>query len=184
MLSALIKKGRLRELATATRATIATNSMRIIEHVASVAPVTVAYSIIQQHFDREGFEERAAIIEANGVPREWAEGYAILCTMPCPISYSPQQWEQLVNDGGLFLDKWGHESATLGWKATDVFGVDPDAPNHRYDGMGLVPLLHGRPVIAITSNIARIDCGKGNYLTFYRKMMATGTTAIWNLEEA
>jgi len=133
-------------------------------------------------FDREAFDERAAIIEANGIPRGWAEGYATLCTMPCPSAYAPRRWEQLVNDGGLFLDRWGRQAAGLGWRALDVFGVNPAAPESRYDGMGLVPLLQGRPIIAITADTARIDCNGGITQTFTRRTMAAGSVALWEME--
>jgi hypothetical protein len=129
-------------------------------------------------FDREAFDERAAIIEANGVPREWAEGMAALCTMPRPAAYAPERWQQLVDDGGLFLDRWGRQAAGLGWRAVDVFGVNLAAPERRYDGMGLVPLLAGRAVIAITADSARIEKGG----TYYRHNIAAGSVALWKVK--
>jgi hypothetical protein len=131
-------------------------------------------------FDHEAFDERAGIIEANGVPREWAEGFAVLCTMPCPAAYAPERWRQIVDDGGLFLDKpneWARKAAGLGWRAVDVFGVSPDAPERRFDGMGLVPLLQGRAVVAITADSARIKQGG----TFYRQNLSVASVALWKL---
>lgn len=179
-LAQLIRKGGLVEVATATHATIATHELRKPPTVAPVAPVAVAAAI--KPFDCESFDERAAIIETNGIPHAWAEGFATLCTMPCHSAYALQRWEQLVNDGGLFLDRWGRQAAVLGWRAIDVFGVNPDAPERRYDSMGLVPLLQGRPIVAITADTARIDCGNGAYLTFYRMMAVTGSVALWEME--
>ncbi len=124
---------------------------------------------VSLELDPDAWEERAALIEANGVPKEWSEGFAALCTMPRPSAYAIERWEQLLNDGGLFLDKWGDKAAALGWKASDIFGVDPRAPEIRYDAMGLVPALEGRSVIAITTDTARIDCGKGGFQTFNRE---------------
>jgi len=131
-------------------------------------------------FDRKAYEERAAIIEANGVPREWAEGFATLCTMPRPAAYTPQRWQQLVDDAGRFLDSWGWQAAGLGWKALDAFGVNPDASECRYDCMGLVPLLQGRPVLAITASTARINCGNGVSQTYVRSKQA-GAVALWRV---
>jgi len=150
---------------------------------ATVAPVVLQPVQHVPTLDPDSFAERAAIIEANGIPRAWAEGFATLCTMPRPSAYIPTRWQQLVDDGGYFLDRWGRNAAQLGWKASDVFGVNPDAPEYRYDCQGLVPLLSGRRVIAITADSARIDCGGGAHLTFYRKTMAAGAVALWEIEE-
>ncbi len=121
---------------------------------------------------------------ANGVPEEWATGYATLCTMPCPASVMPRRWEQLVNDGGLFLDQWGKQAAALGWQALDVFGVHPKAPEAVYRCMGLVPLLAGRKVCAITTDTARIDCGGGVTQTYHRMPTEKDTVALWKVKSA
>jgi hypothetical protein len=134
-------------------------------------------------FDRSTHVERSAIMEATGMPPEWAQGYAALCTMPRPAAYAPERWRQLVDDGRYFLDQWGRQAAALGWRTVDCFGVDPGAPETRYDGMGLVPLLSGRRVCAIKKDAAGIDCSKGKYLTFYRRHMAAGAVAIWKMGE-
>src|ERR1035437_5191531 len=64
---------------------------------------------------QDAYQESAALIEANGVPREWAEGFATLCTLPRPAPFTPKRWQQLVDDGGLFLDLWGKQAAAPGW---------------------------------------------------------------------
>lgn len=177
-LARLIQKGGLEELATMTHATLATHPEDAKPSVALVAPVIVANP--QNQFDHEAFEERAGLIQANGVPEDWAEGFATLCTMQCPANYWPERWQQLVDDGGCFLDRWGHQAAKLGWQALDVFGVNPLAPELRYDGMGLIPLLQGRPVIAITDSTARIDCGRGINQT-YQRMPRSEAICLWEL---
>lgn len=73
-LSALIKKGGLRSIATATPATFATDEPQQRPSVATVATVAVATAPDKaandptqaQGFDREAFEERAAIMEFDG----------------------------------------------------------------------------------------------------------------------
>ena len=132
--------------------------------------------------DPHAFDERAAIIEANGISRAWAEGYAVLWTMPRPSGYSSERWEQLVNDGGRFLDAWGLQAAALGWCAADVFSANPRAPENAYCDIGLVPLLQGRPVVTITTDTARIDCGNDTHLTIYRKTIGADAVAIWEVE--
>lgn len=134
------------------------------------------------HFDSDTFQERTAIIQANGLPREWAEGFALLCTMPRPSLYTAEAWQSIVDDAGVFLDRWGRQAACLGWQAHEVFGVHSKAPNHRYDAMGLIVLLQGRPVTAITAETARVDCGAGVFTTFYRGKVATDSVALWHLK--
>jgi hypothetical protein len=66
----------------------------------------------------------------------------------------------------------------LGWTAQDLFGLhDPPeqhGPNYRrlsrHDVTGLIWLLHGRPVVALTADRAVIGTAGGE-ITFYR--MAT-----------
>jgi len=60
-------------------------------------------------------EERAAIIEeAADAPKRWAEGYAVLCTMPPPSGFSPKRWCRVVDAGGMFLDRWADEAIRCG----------------------------------------------------------------------
>ena len=127
------------------------------------------------------FEERAALIEDGaGVPREWAEGYAALDLSAPPEGFAPPTWRQLVDDGGRFLDRWGCEAAELGWSVLDVFGVHPLAPAPRYDCMGLVPLIRGGEVIAISSDRATIQTGTGALLTYLRRPRP-GAVAVWEV---
>jgi hypothetical protein len=75
-----------------------------------------------------------------------------------------------------FLAQWGDQAYALGWTAGDLFGLAtvPDRPksNHRrvsrYDQTGLIWLLEGRPVVAITEGTAAIQNPTGN-ITVYRK---------------
>jgi hypothetical protein len=120
--------------------------------------------------DPADFVERAAIIEVNDIPRAWAEGFAVLCSSPCPSAFAPERWVQLLNDGGLFLDQWGRMAAVLRWRPADVFGI-------RHDSVGLVALLSGHRVRGITTSTAQIDGGG----TFCRRVMSAGAVA-WNLE--
>ncbi len=169
-------------VATATIATVAT--ARTVKPASVAVVATVAVADRQSHiFDHEAFAERTAIIQANGIPEAWATGYATLCTMPRPTAYIPERWQQIVNDGGRFLDQWGRQAAALGWNGTDVFGVDPANPETAYRSMGLVPLLSGRPLCAITADIARIDCGNGVTQSYRRTPVESDATVLWKLQQ-
>ena len=74
ILSALIRKGGLWKVATAIPATDATEEGKMAGTVARIATVAVASPPSPETFDREAFEERAAIMEFDGgLSRDEAE---------------------------------------------------------------------------------------------------------------
>lgn len=130
----------------------------------------------------DAFEERAAIVEFDGsAPREWAEGFARLDLATPPAGFTTARWRQLIDDGGHFLDRWASEAAALGWTATDVFGLHPNAPATRFDGMGLVVLIGGGEVIAVSADRATIRGQSGNSLTYYLRRPRPDAVAAWEL---
>ncbi|MER2520611.1 MAG: hypothetical protein ABTQ34_07980 [Bdellovibrionales bacterium] len=48
--------------------------------------------------------------------------------------------------------------------------------------MGLIPLLQGRPVIAITDSAARIDCGRGITQT-YQRTQRFQAACLWDVDK-
>jgi hypothetical protein len=86
------------------------------------------------------------------------------------------RWQLAVEDGRRFLARWGEQAEALGWTARDLFGLDtPPAKPHpsysrlsRYDATGLIWLLRGRPVIALTEATAAIQNPTGA-VTVYRR---------------
>jgi len=79
----------------------------------------------------------------------------------CPGHVPIARWQQAVEDGRAFLAKWGGQAEALGWSARDLFGLhQPPAKPHpsysrlsRYDETGLVWLLDGRKVLALTAEM-------------------------------
>jgi hypothetical protein len=55
-------------------------------------------------------------------------------------------------------------------------------PLQRFDCAGLVILLHGDPVIAVTAASARIKCRSGAVNSFYRRPLAEAVP-LWGLED-
>ena len=94
----------------------------------------------------------------------------------CPDHVEVERWRQAVADAESFLTIWGKQAGSLGWAARDLFGLHavPAAPHpsyrrlSRYDETGLVWLLRGRPVVALTESTAAIQNPTGSILT-YRK---------------
>jgi hypothetical protein len=94
----------------------------------------------------------------------------------CPHLVPEDRWQRAVADGRTFLARWGKQAEALGWTARDLFGLQtPPAEPHpsysrlsRYDETGLIWLLQGREVVALTETTASIRGAVGN-ITIYRK---------------
>jgi hypothetical protein len=94
----------------------------------------------------------------------------------CPTAVDDTDWQQAIMDSDRFMEQWVDQAAALGWTARDLFGLAPvpdrASPNFRrlsrYDLTGLIWLLRGRPVVAVTENSAAIQ-GSSGAVTIYRK---------------
>jgi len=94
----------------------------------------------------------------------------------CPDLIPVQRWQQALTDGKTFLARLGGQAHALGWTAEDLFDLH-SIPEHakpnfsrlsRYDEAGLIWLLNGRQVVALTEDRAAIKSPSGN-ITTYRK---------------
>jgi hypothetical protein len=93
-----------------------------------------------------------------------------------PDHVEHDRWRRAVEDGRRFLAAWGAQAQALGWTARDLFGLFPvpEKPHptfsrlSRYEHTGLIWLLHGCPVIALTEATAAIQNPSGA-ITIYRK---------------
>jgi hypothetical protein len=88
----------------------------------------------------------------------------------CPELVEPER-----NDAEAFLTVWSAQAHALGWTVRELFGLHP-VPAHpspsyhrlsRYDATGLIWLLQGRPVIALTGTEAAIQ--SAGAVVMYRK---------------
>jgi hypothetical protein len=94
----------------------------------------------------------------------------------CPAYIELADWQQALEDGRRFLAKWVEQAEALGWTSRELFGLHtpPERPAasyqrlSRYDETGLIWLLQGRPVVALTTDAAAIQTSSGRILT-YRK---------------
>jgi hypothetical protein len=109
-------------------------------------------------------------------PSPYARVFAAL-EARCPDLIEPADWQQAAEDARRFLATWGERAEALGWTPRDLFGLHkiPDKPRpsyrrlSRYDETGLVWLLDGRPVVALTEATAAIQSPTGT-VTTYRKL--------------
>jgi hypothetical protein len=125
-------------------------------------------------------EERAAIIEHDaGAPRDWPELVARLDPAVPPGDVPPRRWVQFIDDCGRFLDAgWAERAAALGWHLLDLFGCDRERPLARIDHAGLLWLLDGRKLIALTATTATIEARTGSRQTYYRASVAPGRVVL------
>jgi hypothetical protein len=94
----------------------------------------------------------------------------------CPDLVPVGRWQLAVEDSRSFLARWGDKAEALGWTARDLFGLHtPAAKPHPsysrlspYDETGLIWLLQGREVVALTETTAAIQSRTGA-VTIYRK---------------
>jgi hypothetical protein len=94
----------------------------------------------------------------------------------CPDLVPVNRWQLAVDDACVFLTRWGDQAEALGWTARDLFGLHtPPAKPHPsysrlspYDETGLIWLLQGRPVVALTEATAAIESPTGAP-TIYRR---------------
>jgi hypothetical protein len=115
--------------------------------------------------------------QAQMTPSRYARAFSTLCEH-CPAYIEPDRWQQAVEDGSRFLRQWGDKAAALGWTAEDLFGLHtpPEQPHpsyqrlSRYDELGLIWLLCGRPVVALTATSAAIESATRPICVYRKKL--------------
>jgi hypothetical protein len=118
----------------------------------------------------------------------WRRGVERLCSMWPPQDYPEPAWTQLAADAERFLERWGLPAARLGWPAWELFGCHHHAPFGRIEGMGLVLLLRGKELIALTDAEAVIRTATGAHQTYRRKphdpLHPVERCLVWELRDA
>jgi hypothetical protein len=114
--------------------------------------------------------------EAQRIPDPYARAFTALRAR-CPDHVEEERWRQCVADAERFLGRWGEQAEALGWTAKDLFGLHkpPEKPHpsysrlSRYDETGLIWLLEGRRVVALTEGTAAIQNSASGSITMYRR---------------
>jgi hypothetical protein len=104
------------------------------------------------------------------MPSQWCEGVLRLGAMPPPRHYPEHAWKQLIVDAERFLDGWAPQAAGFGWRDWELFGCHRGAPWGRIQGMGLLLLLRGKELAALTESEAVIRTQTGARQTYRRKL--------------
>ena len=103
------------------------------------------------------------------LPARWIQGIVRLGGLPPAPNYPTPAWQQLIVDAQGFLERWGAQAARLDWQDWELFGCHRVAPWGRIQGMGLVLLLRGRELAALTKSEAAIRTTSGARQTYHRK---------------
>jgi hypothetical protein len=131
----------------------------------------------------------AAPTESGAAPGKalaaWSQGVALLRGMTAPRAYPGRARQQLIVDAERFLHDWTAQAAALGWPDWELFGCHRRAPWGRIDGMGLVLLLHGDRLAALTPTEAVIRRASGAHQTWRRKqrdpLILSERCLVWEL---
>ena len=108
-------------------------------------------------------------------PEAPAEWHAILAELERynPVDWlPPDRWSAMLLDAEHFLARWGSVADRLGWTALDLFGVHPSAPGGRIGCWGLLLLIQGGEVLALSEDAAAIRMTSNATLTFRRADLA------------
>ena len=91
----------------------------------------------------------------------------------------------LREDSYRFLRDWAAQAHRFGWTDFDLFGVHRHRPRARFDRIGLMPLLRGRAVAALTEDQATIQTAESRTLTYRRKSGTRPNEAclLWKLSQ-
>jgi hypothetical protein len=139
----------------------------------SPAEPSAAYRATSVGSDDVG--RRVEIVELPAAVR-YRKVFAFLQLKP-PDRVPIERWQQAVRDGSKFFAVWGEKVQSLGWTSADLFALAPvPAKPHpsysrlgRYDAIGLIWLLQGKRVTALTETAATIRNPRSGVVTVYRK---------------
>jgi hypothetical protein len=133
-------------------------------------------AILQQSYDRNDINDKSPSSQTFG---RFGRFGRILTQLErrCPDHIEVADWQNAIEDGRRFLAQWGERAEALGWTARDLFGLMsvPDKPHptfrrrSRYDQLGLLWVLGGRTVVALTEATAAIKGTTHDAVTVYRR---------------
>ena len=116
-------------------------------------------------------------------PQEWRDGVSKLLGTPPPEGMAPESWMLFLASCDAFMaTPWPGQAASMGWTAYNLFGCDGLKPVARVDRMGLLWLLRGGRIVALTSGTAVIEMPSGSRLTYRTNPIRDpGDVLAWEL---
>jgi hypothetical protein len=120
--------------------------------------------------------------ESHDSLEAWRQALASLDPRRPPGDVPGNRWLEFLEDAHRFLQgRWVTSALELGWEAEDFFGCDPSKPYARIDRLGLVWLLRGRPITAMTADKAAFSTTSGRALTYHRQGSVRERSLPWKL---
>ncbi|NJO34417.1 MAG: hypothetical protein HC869_16110, partial [Rhodospirillales bacterium] len=160
---------------------------KISQSLAKLSPERSAENVGSSRFSRfsrSGGKEDIAP-SGSSLVELWKSGVDALLSMPRPKTYPANEWTTLLDDAVRFVKHWADQADRLGWKSWEIWGVSRSAPRYRFDGMGLVVMLHGQKIAALTAEAAVVETRTSNLLRFYRRpsdpLAGSERILIWEL---
>jgi len=87
-----------------------------------------------------------------------------------PGDVPPRRWAQFIADATAFRSSgFADQARALGWTDADLFGWDDERPFARIDCLGLLWLMNGDRLLALTADTAVIETKGGSRLTFRKR---------------
>jgi len=75
--------------------------------------------------------------KASKGPSDWQDGLNLLVDTPPPKGVSSGDWSEAIERAVDFCNRFGHCALSCGWTEELLFGLHPNAPLSRFDGMGV-----------------------------------------------
>jgi hypothetical protein len=129
----------------------------------------------------EAEAERVALVQyAARAQHPWAPLLARLDPNHPPRDVPLRRWRQFLGDCARFLDEgWAAKAERLGWRAVDLFGCARERPFARIDRAGLLWLVNGEKLVALSADRAVIEIRvTGTLQTYYRKSAMPGSIVL------
>jgi hypothetical protein len=126
----------------------------------------------------------ASLFEARATtdPKEWHNGVRRLDIDHPPKGVPAHRGQTFVSDATRFLaGPFAEQAASLGWTALDLFGCDDTRPLARLDQAGLLWLLNGSRLVALSAATAVIRTHTGARHTWQRRPSGPGRVLAWEL---
>ena len=152
----------------------------LLHYRAAAQPPPEVLEALRQHKS----EIMSALATASpGAPQDWLEGVSRLRGMSTPETVAPDSWAAFLASCESFIaSPWPGKAASMGWDAYALFGCHNLKPVERVDRMGLLWLLRGGRVAALTSESAVIEMPSGSRLTYRVKHTRNpGDVLAWEL---
>jgi len=118
--------------------------------------------------------------------KEWERGVRRLDIDRPPEGVPYDRWQTFVANAARFLaGPFAEPAAALGWTALDLFGCDSSRPFARIDHAGLLWLLNGVRLVALSANTATIKTRTGAVQTWRRRPSGQQNLVLaWELPAA